>query len=44
METGMVLLFWLVAHSHCFPLSVDNSLEPKDEKLMYGEAIVNEVG
>jgi hypothetical protein len=44
METAAVLLFWLVAHSHCFPLSEENSVENEDEKLVYSEAIVNEVG
>jgi hypothetical protein len=44
METAAVLLFWLVAHGNCFPLSEENSLESEDEKLMYGEALANEVG
>jgi hypothetical protein len=44
MEIAAVLLFWLVAHSHCFPLSEENSLEPEDDRLMYSEAISNEVG
>jgi hypothetical protein len=44
METAAVLVLLLVVHSHCFPLAEENSLEPEDEKFMYGEAIANEVG
>jgi hypothetical protein len=44
MEAAAVLLFWLLAHSHSFPLSEENSLESEDYRMMYGEAIANEVG
>jgi hypothetical protein len=44
MVTAAVFLFWFVAQSYCFPVLDENSLEPEDDGMMFGEAIAKEVG